>query len=187
MLTGDCEETARSVGAAVGIGDVRAAMKPAQKLEAIRDLKRDGVVGMIGDGVNDGPALAMADVGVAMGVQGTALAAQAAGVVLMSNDLRRLADAIHGARRCTRVLVLSVTVALLLKIAPIVAMFVASAEDFLIALAVGSDAVGIIFVLVAAMRLIGLKPTYAAGPCVSSKTAMVDPKVRSRLSLEKMV
>ena len=185
MLTGDCEETARSVGAAVGIGDVRAAMKPAQKLEAIRDLKRDGVVGMIGDGVNDGPALAMADVGVAMGVQGTALAAQAAGVVLMSNDLRRLADAIHGARRCTRVLVVSVTVALLLKIAPIVAMFVASAENYLIALAVGSDAAGIAFVMVAAMRLIGLKPAFAATPCSSNEPALAAPKVRS--SVDQMV
>ena len=125
MLTGDAEAHAQSVGAAVGIGEVRAGMKPMDKLTAIEEVRRRQVVGMVGDGVNDGPALAAADVGVAMGVAGTAMASEAAGVVLMTNDLRKIPDAIVGARRCCRVMRRSVAVALALKIVPLVVMFVA--------------------------------------------------------------
>ena len=99
MLTGDAEAHAQSVGAAVGIGEVRAGMKPMDKLTAIEEVRRRQVVGMVGDGVNDGPALAAADVGVAMGVAGTAMASDAAGVVLMTNDLRKIPDAIVGAQK----------------------------------------------------------------------------------------
>jgi P-type E1-E2 ATPase len=103
MLTGDADETARLVCAAVGIlAPPCAGVKPSEKLEAIQEWRQTGVVGMVGDGVNDGPALAAADVGIAMGVQGTAMAAEAAGVVLMTNDLRKLADAVVAARRCAK-------------------------------------------------------------------------------------
>ena len=88
--------------AAAGIEEARAGLKPHEKLQAINEFKQTAVVGMVGDGINDGPALAAADVGIAMGVGGTAMASEAAGVVLMTNDLRRLCDGVYGERSATR-------------------------------------------------------------------------------------
>lgn len=165
MLTGDAEAHAQSVRAVVGIGEARAGMKPKDKLAAITELRLSRVVGMVGDGVNDGPALAAADVGVAMGVAGTAMAAEAAGVVLMTNDLRKIPDAIVGARRCCQVMQRSVVVALALKIVPLVVMFAVDGHGFLTATAVGSDVLGIVFVLSQAAALLGIRPRFAASAC----------------------
>jgi len=165
MLTGDAEAHAQSVRAAVGIGEARAGMKPKDKLAAIMELRRSRVVGMVGDGINDGPALAAADVGMAMGVAGTAMAAEAAGVVLMTNDLRKIADAVVGARRCCRVMQQSVAVALALKVVPLVVMFAVEGHGFLTATAVGSDVLGIVFVLSQAAALLGIRPRFAASAC----------------------
>merc|ERR1719393_1127128 len=104
MLTGDSEVTAQAVRAQAGIEEAHAGMKPNDKLDAVKALRYKNVVGMLGDGVNDGPALSAADVGIAMGVGGTAMASHAAGVVLTSNDLRKVPDAVAGARHVTRVL-----------------------------------------------------------------------------------
>jgi len=173
MLTGDCEETAQSVRSIVGIEEARAGLKPAEKLEIIQKIKTTAVVGMIGDGVNDGPALAAADVGVAMGVQGTAIASQASGVVLMTNDLRKLADAIVGARLCKRTLVRSVVVAVAVKVVPLVVMFAVDEDSFLLATAVGSDVFGIIFVLFAATSLLRTKAVFASTPCSNNQSSEV--------------
>ena len=171
MLTGDAEPVARAVCAAVGIrAPPRAGVAPSEKLLAIREWAKAGPVAMVGDGVNDGPALAAADVGIAMGVQGTAMAAEAAGVVLMTNDLRKLADAVVGARRCTRVMMVSVAVALVLKLAPFAFMAAAGADRYLIVVAVASDVLGIAWVLLAAMSLLHIKPRYAASPCGANDT-----------------
>jgi Cu+-exporting ATPase len=94
MLTGDAEATARAVAAAVGIDDVRAGLSPAAKAEAIAALQRGGrVVAMAGDGINDAPALARADVGIAL-ASGTDVARAAAPVVLVQGDLRGVARAV---------------------------------------------------------------------------------------------
>lgn len=179
MLTGDAEATAKAVGAQAGIASYRAGMRPNEKLDAVRGHALNGVVGMLGDGVNDGPALAASDVGIAMGVGGTALASKAAGVVLMSNDLRRVADAVHGARLTTRVLRASVTSALLLKLLPLVLIFSLpeDAEGFLVASAVGSDLVGIVLVLAAAMSLLRAKARFAAAPCSNNDNSIEGPQV----------
>lgn len=96
MLTGDNAGTAAAVARAVGIEAVRAELLPSEKVEAVRELKASwGTVGMVGDGINDGPALAAADVGVAMGARGTAVALEAADIALMGDDLRRLAWAVR--------------------------------------------------------------------------------------------
>lgn len=93
MLTGDHPETARAVADALDITEWRAEVLPEDKLEMVRALHDDGyVVAMVGDGVNDAPALAAADIGIAMGLGGTDVAVETADIALASDDLRRLLD-----------------------------------------------------------------------------------------------
>jgi Cd2+/Zn2+-exporting ATPase len=101
MLTGDNERVARDVAQRIGtVDEVRAALLPAEKLAAIHELQRvHGPVAMVGDGINDAPALASADVGIAMGGAGAAQAMETADVVLMQDDLHRLPAALRVARR----------------------------------------------------------------------------------------
>ena len=96
MLTGDREATARAVAAELGITEFHAALLPEEKLAALRDLP--GSVGMVGDGINDAPALAAADVGIAMG-SGTDAAIEAAHVTLIRPDLGGVADSVRLGRR----------------------------------------------------------------------------------------
>ena len=99
MLTGDNAAAARNIGGQVGVTDVQANLLPAQKVDAVRDLlKQYGTVAMVGDGINDAPALATASVGIAMGAGGTAQAMETADVVLMADDLARLPFAIRLSR-----------------------------------------------------------------------------------------
>jgi Cd2+/Zn2+-exporting ATPase len=105
MLTGDNPEAAQRLGQAVGVTDVRAGLLPEQKLEAIKALAAEhGQIAMIGDGVNDAPALAAATVGIAMGGAGTAVALETADVALMADDLSRLPFAV-GLSRASRAII----------------------------------------------------------------------------------
>jgi Cu+-exporting ATPase len=102
LLTGDNEATARAVAAEVGIDDVIAEVLPADKAAVIQRLQGEGhVVGMVGDGVNDAPALAQADLGLAIGT-GTDVAIEASDLTLVSGDLRAAADAIRLSRATLR-------------------------------------------------------------------------------------
>lgn len=93
MLTGDHPQVAQSVAKAIGVDDFIAEMLPEQKQEYVKKLQAEGqVVGMIGDGINDAPALALADVGIAMGAAGTDVAIETADVTLMSDDISRVVD-----------------------------------------------------------------------------------------------
>jgi len=93
MLTGDHPEIARVVAGELGIDEWRAEVMPEEKLEVVRELQHDGfVVGMVGDGINDAPALAAADIGIAMGLAGTDVAVETADVALANDDLHRLLD-----------------------------------------------------------------------------------------------
>ena len=104
MLSGDHPRTARAIARELGIDDVRAGLKPEDKVAAIRELEREhGAVAMIGDGVNDAPALAAATVGMAMGTAGSDAAIEAADVALMADDLEKAGYALRIGRKARRV------------------------------------------------------------------------------------
>jgi Cd2+/Zn2+-exporting ATPase len=99
MLTGDNERTARAVAEEVGVDSVHAELLPEQKVERIEELREDGSVAFVGDGVNDAPALATADVGIAMGAAGSDAAIEAADVALLGDELTRLPYLVDLSRR----------------------------------------------------------------------------------------
>ncbi|CAB4966857.1 unannotated protein [freshwater metagenome] len=123
MLTGDNTATARALAAQAGIDDVRAELLPEDKLTAVQDLSTTQPVAMVGDGINDAPALASAQVGIAMGAVGSDVAIEAADVALMGSDLRALPDAIGHARRADRIMRqnLALSAAILLGLVPLAA------------------------------------------------------------------
>ncbi len=113
MLTGDTRLVAESVAKTVGIDEVHASLLPEDKLEAVAKLQREGhVVAMVGDGVNDAPALATANIGVAMGAAGSAVAVETADIALMGDNLLRLPQAIGLARRTVSVMRQNIFIAL---------------------------------------------------------------------------
>ncbi|MFB6189778.1 MAG: heavy metal translocating P-type ATPase, partial [Halapricum sp.] len=101
MLTGDNERTARAVAREVGIDVYRAELLPEDKQTAIEELREQHTVAMVGDGINDAPSLATADVGIAMGTAGTDTAIETADVALMADDLERIPSVI-GLSKATR-------------------------------------------------------------------------------------
>jgi Cd2+/Zn2+-exporting ATPase len=116
LLTGDNRVTAEAVGAAVGVHEVRADMLPEDKLAALTELKAQyGAVAMVGDGVNDGPALAAATVGIAMGAAGSDTALETADVALMGDDLERLPYVIRLSRRARGVIRQNIAAAIAIK------------------------------------------------------------------------
>jgi len=117
MLTGDAEPTAQAIATSLNMTDVRASLLPAEKLMAIKDLRAQfGAVAMIGDGVNDAPALAAADVGIAMGGAGTDAALETADIALMSDDLTKLPYTIGLSRKTLRIIKENIIFALALKL-----------------------------------------------------------------------
>lgn len=110
MLTGDRRAPAEEVGSVLGLDEVRAELSPADKVAAVRRERQQAVTVMVGDGVNDAPALAAATVGVALGARGSSAASEAADIVLTTDRLDRLADAMDIARWSRRIAVQSATV-----------------------------------------------------------------------------
>jgi Zn2+/Cd2+-exporting ATPase len=129
MLTGDAEEPARRVAEELGVG-YRARLLPGQKVEAMRELvDKHGDAGMVGDGVNDAPALAASSVGFAMGAAGTDVALETADVALMQDDLPKLAEAVRLSRAAEGIIKQNVAVSIAIK-----SLFVALAPFGLVAL-----------------------------------------------------
>ena len=115
MLTGDNDKTAKAVAAQIGIADARGNMMPDDKLAAIETFLERGLVGMVGDGVNDAPALARSSIGFAMGAAGTDTAIETADVALMQDDLRKLPEFIRLSKKTSQVLWQNIVFALGIK------------------------------------------------------------------------
>ena len=152
MLTGDSEPVARAVATTAGITDVHAGLLPAEKLDHVTALEGEvGAVAMVGDGVNDAPALAAARVGIAMGAAGSDVALQSADVALMSDRLAGLPESIALARRALAIMRANVIASLAIK-----AVFVVLAPFGLVTLvvAVAADMGMSLLVTFNAMRLL---------------------------------
>jgi Cd2+/Zn2+-exporting ATPase len=116
MLTGDHERTATKVAQAVGVDEVYAGLMPEDKVDKVKSLAQQGHIAMIGDGINDAPALASAHLGIAMG-KGTDSAIETADIVLMQDHLGKLPESIRIARQVNRTIRTNIIFALGLKIA----------------------------------------------------------------------
>jgi heavy metal translocating P-type ATPase len=103
LLTGDHEDVATVVGGVLGIDQVFAERTPAEKVTAVEEVRRDGMTVMVGDGINDAPALAAADVGVALGARGASASSEAADIVLLLDRIDGLAESVRIARRSRRI------------------------------------------------------------------------------------
>ncbi len=152
MLTGDNEGTARAVAEAAGVDEVRFELLPEDKVQAIRELaERHGPVAMVGDGVNDAPAMAAAGVAVAMGAMGSDAAIETADVALMADDLSRLPWLIVHSRRTLRVIRQNVGFALAVK-AVFMALAVSGAATLWMAIA--ADMGASLLVILNGLRLL---------------------------------
>ncbi|WP_203567980.1 heavy metal translocating P-type ATPase [Aestuariimicrobium ganziense] len=156
MLTGDTERVARAIAAEVGIDDVRASLLPEDKLDAVRDLQHEGhTVAMVGDGVNDAPALALADVGIAMGAAGSPLAVETADIALMTSRLSLIPHAIGVAKRTGNVMRQNIWIALL-TVGALLAGVLFGGVTMAIGMLVHEASV--LIVIVNAMRLLRHRP-----------------------------
>jgi heavy metal translocating P-type ATPase len=174
MATGDHPVVARAVATAIGVDEVIAEATPREKVEALEELQHQGVTTMVGDGINDAPALAAADVGVAMGARGATASSEAADIVLVVDRLQRLVDAIGIAQRSRRIAVESVVIGMGLSL---MAMGFA-AFGLLVPLAGALIQEGIdVIAILNSLRALGGKTPSQAGP-------KLPPELSSRLRAE---
>ncbi len=154
MLTGDNPAVAQAIGAELGLDAVRAELLPAAKVAAVRELvaQHGEVVAMVGDGINDAPALAAASVGIAMGASGTAQALETADVALMADDLTQLPAAITLGRRAAGIIKFNIGFAVVIKAIFLTAAILGAANLWLAVLA---DVGASLLVTLNGMRLLG--------------------------------
>ncbi len=150
MLTGDNSSSARTVGDRVGVDEVHAELMPADKVSAIGALRGAGRIAMVGDGINDAPALAAADVGIVMGAMGSDAAIETADIALMTDDLSKIPYAIRLSRATIQNVRVNVAIALGLKLAFVAA---AAAGVATLWMAVLADTGASVIVLANALRL----------------------------------
>ncbi len=182
MVTGDRSEAAAAVGQALGLDGVFAELSPEGKIATVQAERQRGAVVMIGDGINDAPALAAADVGIAMGARGAAAAAEAADVVLLVDRIDRIAPAISAARRARGIAVQSIAIGMGLSG---LAMAVAAAGYLPpVAGALLQEAIDAGVILNALRVLIDRRP--APLPASADVPRVLDDHVQLRRLLERM-
>ena len=157
MLTGDNQATAQAIARDAGLTDVRGNLLPEDKLAAIKALQAHyGPTAMTGDGINDAPALAQADIGVAMGAAGTDIAMAAADVVVMNDDLRRIAETVRLSRKTHAVLWQNISLALGIKAVFLVLALFDNASMWM---AVFADMGASLLVVANGLRLLRTRPS----------------------------
>ena len=155
MLTGDNQHTADAIAAQVGISEARGDQLPEDKLKTIESLLGgEGQVGMVGDGINDSPALARSDIGFAMGAAGTDTAIETADVALMDDDLRKIPTFIRLSRTTALILTQNIVLALGIKAVFLVLTFTGHATMWM---AVFADMGASMLVVFNGLRLLKLK------------------------------
>ncbi len=155
MLTGDAEPTAQAIAKSLAITDVRAGLLPEEKLMAIKDMHAQfGAVAMVGDGVNDAPALATANVGIAMGGAGTDAALETADIALMGDDLTKLPYTIGLSRKTLRIIKENIIFALVLKL---IALLLVIPGWLTLWIAIFADMGATLIVVFNSLRLIKVK------------------------------
>ena len=156
LLTGDNAEAATTLAERVGITDVRANLLPDDKLNAIEALQKQGVTAMVGDGINDAPALARSDIGIAMGIRGTDSAIEAAHVAVMDDNIGSVATLVRLSRITYKVLVQNITFAIVIKL---IFMAMALGGVATMWMAVFADTGTCLIVVANGMRMLRMKDT----------------------------
>lgn len=155
MLTGDNKGTAHKIAQLSGIKEVYAELMPEDKLSAIKDLQSKGYrVGMIGDGINDAPALAQSEVGIAMGGIGSDTAMETADVVLMSDNVHQLTDTITISNKAKNIIKQNIYFSIIIKMIAFILVFPGLLTLWL---AVFSDTGAAILVILNSLRLLRTK------------------------------
>ena len=158
MLTGDNKRVADRIAAAVGVDEAFADLMPEDKVTAVRHIRDNyGPVAMVGDGVNDAPALATATIGIAMGAAGTDVALETADIVLMADDLKNIPYVIRLSRATRRTLIVNLGFALFMIALMLVAIF---ARDLPLPLAVIGHEGGTVLVSLNGLRLLGYRDRH---------------------------
>ena len=155
LLTGDNERAAHALAGKLGLENVNADLLPEAKLARIRELQGQGLTAMVGDGINDAPALAQADIGIAMGVRGTDSAIEAADIAVMDDRISSVATLVRLSRMTHSVLVQNIAFALGIKI---IFTILAISGFATMWMAVFADTGTCLIVVANGMRLMRVKP-----------------------------
>jgi heavy metal translocating P-type ATPase len=167
LLTGDHEDVAKVVGDVLGVDRVFAERSPAEKVAAVREARREGTTVMVGDGINDAPSLAAADVGVALGARGATASSEAADIVLLVDRIDRLAEGVQIARRSRHIALQSIFVGMGLSS---IAMIVAAAGLLPpVAGALLQEAIDVLVILNALRALRDSRPEDAGSSKISQQ------------------
>ncbi|AXE40197.1 heavy metal translocating P-type ATPase [Acidipropionibacterium virtanenii] len=173
MLSGDRSEVASAVAQQLGIDDARGGLLPEDKLSAVQELRAAGaVVAMVGDGVNDAPALAAADVGVAMGAAGSALAVETSDIALMADDLTRLPESLRLARRTRAVIRQNIVIAVATVTLLLAGVLVGGVT---MALGMLVHEASVLVVIVNALRLLGRRARHDSSERTGQTGRQVQP------------